>query len=102
VAFEARLVELEGEETCEPKGCPKCGQETPVNGSKRPRTVLTLHGPMTYRRYYHSVGVVSTDLPPLMSASKHPSPVRQPRDLRGVCWILQSMSRIRGRVLHLT
>ena len=53
MSFEARLRELERQESGQAQPCPKCGKNTPIHGSKRARTVLTVHGAMSYQRYYH-------------------------------------------------
>jgi Uncharacterised protein family (UPF0236) len=40
-------------ETQKAKACPRCGQRTRVKTKDRPRTVISLSGPVTFTRHYH-------------------------------------------------
>jgi hypothetical protein len=51
--FEQWLRKLETDEDTHSKPCPKCGRPVKVKAIKRPRTLYTLHGEVTYRRNYH-------------------------------------------------
>ena len=66
--FKNWLRTLECEEISTSKPCPKCGRLVKVNVAKRPRTLHTLHGEITYRRNYHFCSFCSAGFYPLDDA----------------------------------
>jgi hypothetical protein len=70
--FEQWLRKLETEEDSSFKACPKCGRLVKVKASKRPRTLYTLHGEVTYRRNYHWCTHCSSGFYPLDSDIEAP------------------------------